>query len=158
MGRKNKHFKSVKECENIHVFMENWYGVKSHHRRRTRFHHNDLGLYLQNRGITPPRSIDLNIAEKENPNAYIYIRDDDNNIRCYENVMRLNSSSFLANRPKEEELLEKRRACLRSSGYDYDPCTGEVDTIEHLNYLEWLYGLEPTEKVNRQEKQRVKRY
>ena len=44
MGKKKGYYKSSKECENIHVFMKNWYGVKSHHRKRTRFHH---GLIAQ---------------------------------------------------------------------------------------------------------------
>ena len=158
MGKKKKYYKSSKECENIHVFMRTWYGVRSHHRKRTRFHHNDLPIYLLNRGITPPRSIDFNTASKANPNDYIYIRDDDNNIRCYEDRLRLNENAILET---EEHITEKqridcRREILRKEGYDYDPCTGEVETIEYLDYLDWLYSVVPTEKVNRQGRQKIK--
>ena len=138
MGKKKKYYKSYKECENIHVFMENWYGVKSHHRKRTRFHHNDMPLYLFNRGVTPPRAVSYDVAFKADDNRYVFVRDDDKNIRCYEDKMCLDEDAILKENSKlsSEELLERRRRVLQSEGYDYDPCTGNVETIEKLKYLE----------------------
>lgn len=158
MGKKKKYYKSSKECENIHVFMKTWYGVKSHHRKRTRFHHNDMPIYLLNRGFTPPRSVALSVASKAEPNDYIYVRDDDNNIRCYEDRLKVNKNAILEEREKitEKEQLRRRKNLLNSEGYDYDPCTGEVETIEYLEYLDWLYSVTPTEKVNRQGRQKIK--
>lgn len=158
MGKSKKHHKSLKECENIHVFMKNWYGVKSHHRKRTRFHHNDMPIYLLNRGITPPRSVCMDEAVKYGDDRIVFVRDDDKNIRCYQNPLSINKQELLEKSLKtsKEEQLELRRQALKSEGYDYDPCTGEVITLKELEYLDWLYSITPTEKVNRQGKQKIK--
>ena len=158
MGKKKAHHKSLKECENINVFMKNWYGVKSHHRKRTRFHHNDMPIYLLNRGITPPRSVCMDEAVKYDDDRIVFVRDDDKNIRCYKNPLSINKQELLEESLKtsKEEQLELRRKALKSEGYDYDPCTGEVITLKELEYLDWLYSITPTEKVNRQGKQKIK--
>ena len=150
MGKKKAHYKSSKECENIHVFMKNWYGVKSHHRKRTRFHHNDMPIYLINRGITPPRSISLDIAGKDDSDKYIYIRDDDKNIRCYENDLSLNKEAILDSNLSAKESHDKRVEILKSLGYCYDDKTGEVVLLEELEEEKYLDELTTTEKVNRQ--------
>lgn len=159
MHKKKKYYKSEKECENIHSFIENWYGVKTPHRKKTRFHHNDIPIFLMNRGILPPETVNYDIAFKDNSDQYIFVIDDDKNIRCYKNKMSINMAAIIkdAESLDEEEQLKKRRKALRSCGYDYDPCTGEVDTIENLEYLNWLYSLEPTERRNRQGHQKVKK-
>lgn len=158
MGKKKAYHKSLKECENIHVFMKNWYGVKSHHRKRTKFHHNDMPIYLIDRGITPPKAISFDEARKCHDDSVVFVRDDNENIRCYKNDLALKEKMLLeqSKRTSEQQQLDLRRKVLRSEGYDYDPCTGEVDTIEQLEYLEWLYSITPTEKVNRQSKQKIK--
>lgn len=158
MGKKKAHHKSLKECENIHVFMKNWYGVKSHHRKRTKFHHNDMPIYLLNRGITPPKSISIDKGQKYNDDSVIFVRDDKENIRCYRNNLALDIELLLglSSRMSEDEKLKLRKKALRSDGYDYDPCTGEVVSIEELEYLDWVYSVTPTEKINRQGRQKSK--
>ena len=150
MGKKKGYYKSSKQCENIHVFMESWYGVKSHHRKRTRFHHNDMPIYLINRGVTPPRSVSLDIASKDDSDKYIYVRDDDNNIRCYNNILAINKKSILSSNLSAKEREIKRKEILKSLGYGYDKVTGEVELLENLEKEAYLEELVPTEKVNRQ--------
>ena len=150
MGKKKSYYKSSKECENIHVFMESWYGVKSHHRKRTRFHHNDMPIYLMNRGVTPPRSVSLDIASKDDSDRYVYVRDDNENIRCYDNCLALNKNEILSSNLSANERENKRKEILKSLGYGYDEVTGEVELLEELEEEMYLDGVVPTEKVNRQ--------
>ncbi len=150
MGKKKGYYKSSKECENIHVFMESWYGVKSHHRKRTRFHHNDMPIYLMNRGVTPPTAVSLDIASKDDSDKYIYVRDDDNNIRCYSNCLALNKNAILSSNLSANEREKRRKEILKSLGYGYDEVTGEVELLEELEEEMYFDELVPTEKVNRQ--------
>ena len=150
MGKKKGYYKSSKECENIHVFMESWYGVKSHHRKRTRFHHNDMPIYLMNRGVTPPTAVSLDIASKDDSDKYIYVRDDDNNIRCYSNCLALNKNAILSSNLSANEREKRRKEILKSLGYVYDEITGEVELLENIENEIYLDELVPTEKVNRQ--------
>lgn len=150
MGKKKAYYKSSKECENIHVFMESWYGVKSHHRKRTRFHHNDMPLYLINRGVTPPTSVSLDVASKDDSDKYVYVRDDDNNIRCYNNKLAINKDAILSSNLSAKESEIRRTEILKSLGYGYDEVTGEVELLETLEKEMHLEKLAPTEKVNRQ--------
>ena len=150
MGKKKGYYKSSKECENIHVFMESWYGVKSHHRKRTRFHHNDMPIYLMNRGVTPPTAVSLDIASKDDSDKYIYVRDDDNNIRCYSNCLALNKNAILSSNLSANEREKRRKEILKSLGYGYDEVTGEVELLEELDEEMYFDELVPTEKVNRQ--------
>ena len=150
MGKKKGYYKSSKACENIHVFMESWYGVKSHHRKRTRFHHNDMPIYLINRGITPPKAASLDIASKEDSDKYIYVRDDDNNIRCYNNILSINKDAILSSNLSIKERELKRREILKELGYGYDEITGEVELLGNIESEIYLDELVPTEKVNRQ--------
>ena len=152
MGKKKAHYKSSKACENIHVFMESWYGVKSHHRKRTRFHHNDMPIYLINRGITPPKAASLDIASKEDSDKYIYIRDDDNNIRCYNNMLSINKDAILSSNLSIKERELKRREILKELGYGYDEVTGEVELLDTIEKQIYLDELVPTEKNNRNAK------
>ena len=149
MRKKKAYFKSLKKCENIHVFMESWYGVKSHHRKKTRFNHNDMPIYLLNRGITPPVSVSFAKAAKDDSNNYVYVRDDDNNIRCYRNDLSLRINDILHSNLKAQERYKKRREILRSMGYDYNEKTGEVELLEELEEEIFLDSLDFTEKVNR---------
>ena len=150
MGKKKGYYKSSKECENIHIFMESWYGVKSHHRKRTRFHHNDMPIYLMNRGVTPPTAVSLDIASKDDSDKYIYVRDDDNNIRCYSNCLALNKNAILSSNLSANEREKRRKEILKSLGYGYDEVTGEVELLEELEEEMYFDELVPTEKVNRQ--------
>ncbi len=150
MGKKKAYYKSSKSCENIHVFMESWYGVKSHRRKRTRFHHNDMPLYFINRGVTPPKAVSLDVASKDNSDKYIYVRDDDNNIRCYGNSLALNKEDILRGNLSVKERDKKRREILNDLGYGYDEITGEVELLEVLENERYIDELVPTEKVNRQ--------
>ena len=150
MGKKKGYYKSSKECENIHVFMKNWYGVKSHHRKRTRFHHNDMPIYLINRGVTPPTAVSLGIASKDDSDKYIYVRDDDKNIRCYSNCLALNKNAILSSNLSANEREKRRKEILESLGYGYDEVTGEVELLENIENEIYLDELVPTEKVNRQ--------
>ena len=150
MGKKKGYYKSSKQCENIHVFMESWYGVKSRHRKRTRFHHNDMPIYLINRGVTPPRSVSLAVASKDDSDKYIYVRDDDNNIRCYNNILAINENAILSSNLSAKEREFRRTEILRSLGYGYDKATGEVELLDTIEKEIYLDELVPTEKVNRQ--------
>ena len=158
MGKKKGYYKSTKECENIHVFMESWYGVKSHHRKRTRFHHNDMPIYLFNRGVTPPTAVSLDIASKDDSDKYIYVRDDDKNIRCYSNCYAINKDDILCNNLSIEERYKRRKEILKSLGYGYDEVTGEVELLEKLEEEIYLDSLVPTEKVNRQKTMGKRKY
>ncbi len=157
MGKKKAFYKSCKECEDIHVFMESWYGIKSPHRKRTRFHHNDMPIYLINRGITPPKPASLNKASKDDSNNFIYVRDDDKNIRCYENTLAINTKDILSNNLVETERAKRRKEILKKLGYTYHEVTGEVELLEDIEKEIILDELLPTEKVNRQ-KSLVKKY
>lgn len=143
MGKKKAYYKSSKECENIHVFMESWYGVKSHHRKRTRFHHNDMPLYLINRGVTPPTSVSLDVASKDDSDKYVYVRDDDNKLA-------INKDAILSSNLSAKESEIRRTEILKSLGYGYDEVTGEVELLDDLEKEIYLEKLAPTEKVNRQ--------
>ena len=149
MGKKKAHYKSSKECENIHVFMRNWYGVKSHHRKRTRFHHADMPIYLINRGVTPPRTVSLDIADKDDSDKYIYVRDDDKNIRCYKNDLSLNKEDILESNLSVKDSHNRRVEILKSLGYCYDE-VGDVVLQEELEEEIYLDELTTTEKKNRQ--------
>ena len=152
MGKKKAYYKSLNECENIHDFMRNRCNVKSHHRKRTRMHHNDMELYLSERGAVPPKNINLKVAMKGFDYKYVFVKDDDNNIRCYQNPLATTKEELLGEEVDQKTLLERRRTILNAMGYDYDQITGEVKTLEEINHdleEEALYMLEPTKKNNR---------
>ena len=163
MRKKKKYAISLKECENIHDFMRNRLSVKSHHRKRTKFHHHDMPLYLKNREVDLPGNINYDEAFKHfGDNSYIFVKDDYNNIRCYSNPLAVDYEELLLElRTSKRKLLERRREILHQmgEGYDYDPFTGEVRLIREIERDQVIDSLRITEKVNRQKvKSKIRNY
>ena len=109
-----------------------------------------MPIYLINRGITHPRSVSLDIASKDDFDTYIYVRDDDNNIRCYDNCLSLNKNFILNSYLSAYERKNRRKEILIGLGYGYDEGSGEVELLEKLGEEVYLDSLVPTEKINRQ--------
>lgn len=125
---------SLKQCENIHVFLETWYGIKTKRTRSTKFHHNDMPILLLSRGITPPVSVEYKKSVKRS-DRYILVRDDLNNIRAYLNPKPFIKEDIIKDFSYDspEEMEKRRRKYLNEAGFDYDTVTGEVKLIEAAN-------------------------
>ncbi len=163
MGKKKKYAVSLKDCENIHDFMKNRLNIRSHHRKRTRFHHNDMPIYLEERGIMPPDKVDYDcISQNMDNDRFILVKDDYNNIRYYRNPLALDEKRLLRELQSAKDKLEQRRIEVLKSiddGYGYDPITGEVRPLSDIALEDYLYSFEPTEKLNRQKvKSKIRNY
>ena len=82
----------------------------------------------------------------------IYVRDDDNNIRCYNNILSINKDAILSSNLSIKERELKRREILKELGYGYDEITGEVELLDTIEKQIYLDELVPTEKNNRNAK------
>ena len=132
--------KTRKSCKNMQLYVRDKFGVKLPCRHNYMLRQKDIASYLLCVGVDPKGKPNDNFSDEYT------MRNDDMNINgvdCF---------GILLEKSGEDVLFQRRQSLLRADNYDYNPLTGDVETIESIEKNMSYEVLGPTEKINRQKK------